>query len=225
MPSIQFGNTTIPFSLSRKDLKRVAITVQENGAVSVTAPHEAPDDKVFEIVKRRADWILEKQELVHQRVIPGSEKEWVSGEGITYLGRTYRLKVQGGAVALKAGVLHAPKQNTKEHITAWFKERALKKYEERLKHWAPRLPVSQTGLLLGDQKGRWGSCDKHGVIRINWRAIIAPLRIVDYILVHELAHLKHPDHSQQFWKLVKSVMADYEDRKEWLRIHGATLKL
>lgn len=225
MPTLQYGNTIIPFSLCRKDLKRVAITVHEDGSVSVTAPHEAPEEKVFETVRRRADWILGKQELVRQRSKPGSEKEWVSGEGITYLGRTYRLKIQGSEVALKAGVLHAPKEKTQEAVTTWFKDRALKKYEERLKQWAPRLPVTHTNLILGDQKGRWGSCDKHGVLRINWRAIIAPLRIVDYILVHELSHLKHPDHSQHFWKLVISVMPDYEERKDWLRIHGATLKL
>jgi predicted metal-dependent hydrolase len=225
MPSIQFGTTEILFTLTHKELKRVAITVNEDTSVSIVAPIDAPLDKVYAVVLKKAAWILEKQELVRERVGPTSAKEWVSGEGLTYLGRTYSLKLQGDSVTMKNGKLYAPAQQTEETVLDWYRARALKKYEERVKLWSAKLPIQPTGVILGNQKGRWGSCDKHGVVRVNWRAIIAPLRIVDYIIVHELSHLKHPDHSSKFWKLVRSVMPDYEVRKEWLRINGATLQL
>ena len=225
MPSVQFGNSNIKFKLSRRQIKQVAITVDENCDVLVAAPKEAPKDKVFAAVKRKSSWILNKQRLVRETVINQAEREYISGEGFIYLGRTYRLKLQGKQVVMKNGRLLAPRSNTESMILDWYKEKAINKIEERVKYWSQFFPVKPFKVLLGDQKTRWGSCDKKGVLRINWKVIFAPLKILDYVVAHELAHLKHHDHGKQFWNLLESVMPDYEKRREWLRVHGGALKL
>ncbi len=225
MPTLQYGNSPIHYQLTRKELKRVAITVHADGSVAVTAPHEAPDDAILDLIHRRGDWILHKQDLVKERVQWTPNREWVSGEGIIYLGRQYRLKLIGSDVSLKAGILHAPSKNTASAIEAWFKAKAIHKFKERYKLISPKMPKLAQSVILGDQKTRWGSCDKKGVLRINWRVIMAPIKVVDYVIAHEMAHLVHYDHSHAFWKLVGTVLPDYESRKDWLRIHGASLKL
>lgn len=91
--------------------------------------------------------------------------------------------------------------------------------------FAPRLGVMPTKVVVKDQQARWGSCTKNGTININWRILMAPMRIIDYVIIHELSHMIHADHSSDFWKVVSSVMPDYDERKEWLRVHGATLQL
>lgn len=85
--------------------------------------------------------------------------------------------------------------------------------------------LTPTSLLLKDQEKRWGSCTQKGELLINWRIMMAPLRIVDYVVVHEMAHLKIPDHSEAFWSFIRSVIPDYEERKEWLRVNGPMLNL
>ena len=225
MPSVQFGNTTIPFTLKRKSNKQVSITVTEEGSVEVVAPKDAPIEKVLGAVKRKGAWIRGKKALVRERVMNTSTKEFISGEGFTYLGKTYRLKIHGTRVVLKDGTLFAPSENIEESVLSWYKEKALQKFRERTKKWTPLFPTEPSSLLIGDQKTRWGSCDKEGTLRINWRVILAPLRVVDYVIAHELTHLKYHGHGKEFWTLLESVMPDYVERKDWLRVNGDLLRI
>jgi predicted metal-dependent hydrolase len=85
------------------------------------------------------------------------------------------------------------------------------------------MDLKPSGAVVKEQKLRWGSCTSMGIINLNWRLFLAPMRIIDYVIVHELAHLRYHNHSKDFWNLVRSIIPDYEERKEWLRVNGPTL--
>ncbi len=107
----------------------------------------------------------------------------------------------------------------------WYYENGEKKLNDRLSIYTPKMNVVPSKVKLKDQKMRWGTCTPDGSIYLNWRIIMSPIPIVDYLLVHELAHLRYPDHSKNYWKFVQSIIPNYEQRKEWLRINGPLLSL
>ena len=107
----------------------------------------------------------------------------------------------------------------------WYIAHGTPKVQQRVDLFAPKLGVTPTKIRLKEQQARWGSCTKQGELLINWKLMMAPMKIIDYVMVHEIAHLLQPNHNPDFWNLVASVLPDYQERKEWLRIHGPLLEL
>ncbi len=102
----------------------------------------------------------------------------------------------------------------------WYRAHANRRLPERVAAWAPRLGVAPGAVVIRDQRKRWGSADPAANLRFNWRIIQAPLRLVDYVIAHELVHLRYPDHTRDFWAALGQVMGDYEERREALRVMG-----
>lgn len=241
MPSIKYGTTTIEYSLEHKANKHdVTIAVEWNSGVSVVAPLEMNQDDLEIVIRKKCPWILMK--LIEFREINDLQKplEFLSGEKIQYLGRRYRLKVHPIPTDVKpelrflnnrfvatipSNMIANQTQILRNLCVAWLKSKGHEKLKERVKYYSNMMSLVPSQLIVKDQEKRWGSCTKSGAILINWRIMMAPMRIVDYVVVHELAHLKYQDHSSDFWKTIHSVMPDYEQRKEWLRINGPTLQL
>jgi predicted metal-dependent hydrolase len=157
----------------------------------------------------------------------------VSGEAFSYLGRNYRLKVAEGELTpiklvqgrLTISAPNDPSQHklVKCALTSWLRRRAELKLREKIIRYSLIVGVETNGYKVKDFQSRWGSCTPRGRVDFNWKIIMAPNRVVDYVVVHELCHLKQHDHSPQFWKLVESIMPDYLESKEWLRVNGASL--
>ena len=216
----------------RTNRVKTASVKVEAGKVSVVVPFKLPDDRIEKVVTDKAKWIREKIYLHNQHVI-SKPKEYVSGESFTYLGKNYRLKIAAGAVPsvkLKNGrlVVSLPKQqrtpeNIMKAVTGWYRIHAEQKLKEKVERYADIVGVTPKSIGIRDFKSRWGSCHASGNIQFNWKIIIAPNHIVDYVVVHELCHMKQHDHSKQFWKLVERVVPDYLDCKEWLRVNGQKL--
>jgi len=242
MPSFQYGKTTIDYTLVyQENQKDITISVEWMEGVTVTAPPNVGSEDLETVLYKKAPWILEKWYSFEEISHTPSPKEFVSGEKFPYLGRHYRLKVnkstdtQTPSLSFQHGRFIAviPSEFTeaekRERMYQLFKDWYLRNGEsrikERLKMYCPRLGVNPTKFELKDQKMRWGSCTKEGAINVNWRIVMAPMSVIDYVVVHELAHLLHPNHSAEYWQVVRSVMPDYEQRKEWLRINGPTLTL
>lgn len=219
----------------RTDRKKTATVKVEEGRVSVVVPRATSSDKVQALVSRKSRWIREKL-LLNRAHQPPKPKEYVSGENFTYLGRNYRLKVEPGAsksVKLKAGrlVVGVPSsvqqgdRYVQAALTEWYREHALEKLQEKVQRYAKVVGVSPVSVGIKAFSGRWGSCNRRGDTMFNWRIIIAPNRIVDYVVVHELCHLKWHDHSPEFWRCVERAFPDYQECKEWLRQQGQTLSI
>ncbi|MEZ8145285.1 M48 family metallopeptidase [Enterovibrio norvegicus] len=212
--------------------KKSATIKVEDGAVSVVVPKELTLEKIYLLVEAKHLWIVEKL-AIHADAQPAREKEYVSGEAFPYLGRNYRLKVQQGdytPVKLNQGrlVVTIPEDINKPHFTRnalvrWYKRNAERKIREKVKRYEKIVGVDTGVIRIKSFKSRWGSCTPYGDLEFNWLIVLAPNRIVDYVVVHELCHLKHHDHSPQFWKEVERVMPDFKECKDWLKANSQGL--
>ncbi|AVR01068.1 hypothetical protein OBCHQ24_04860 [Oceanobacillus iheyensis] len=238
MNTLQFGTTNIDYEIYSQERNDIKISVDIVNGVIVYTPNSLDESKLHMMMQKKAPWISQKiQELneVNKKVQP---KEIVSGEKLPYLGRNYRLKVnkepvQYATIQFKQGrfIATVPRawsqertQNDLEQkLIAWYRQHGLKKINERAKEYQAMLGVTPRTLKLKTQHKRWGTCTPSGDIYLNWRIIMAPIRVIDYIIVHELAHLIVPEHSESFWRLVRTTLPHYKEAKEWLRLHGVEL--
>lgn len=219
------GNGFIAEIIRTHRRKTASIRVEE-GAVSVVVPVHASPEKIDQLLRSKRLWINEK--LALQRALaPASHKEFVSGEAFAYLGRHYRLRVVQGPfvpVRLLQGrlVVQVPEGNKLPHmirnaLVRWYKHQASQKIREKVKRYAPIVRVEPASVTIKTFKARWGSCTAKGDLEFNWRIMLAPNRMVDYVVVHELCHLIHHDHSPEFWSEVLRVMPDYQECRKWLK--------
>lgn len=217
--------------------KTASISVKPDCTVRVLVPSTLSDQKILALIERKSRWIRTKIDQFKEIQQKNTQKEYVSGECFTYLGRNYRLKIVTGhsdaGVKLMNGrfYVQVPPDVAKEarnelivdQLTSWYREHAVARLCQKTKRYALQMGVSPASVGVKDYKSRWGGCSDDGRIYYNWKVIIAPHSIVDYVVVHELCHLVHPDHSKQFWRLLETIIPDYAERKEWLKINGKGL--
>lgn len=213
--------------------KTATITVEE-GVVCVVVPNKLDSVRINKLLKDKKRWIKEKIAL-HRKAQPKSTKQFVSGESFSYLGRNYRLKVQQGnyqpiklthgrfAITLRAGVENP--DLIQDSLLSWYKQHADIKLKEKAKRFVNMMGVEYNSVSLKTYRSRWGSCSIEGDITFNYKIIMAPNSIVDYVVVHELCHLIHHDHSPKFWREVERLIPNYAECKDWLKNNGGSLSL
>ena len=235
--NLAIGNQQdIPIKVIRTDRRKTATIKIVEGDVHVIVPQHLSQKRIEELIKQKANWIRQKLHL-QASIQPVRPKEYVSGEAFSYLGKNYRLKLSEGdteGVKLKGGRFmlevknsltgKARAQYVQTQLAQWYRDHAEQRLRDKAERYAPLLGVFPNSINVKYFKARWGSCAIHGDVTFNWRIIMAPHRIVDYMVVHELAHLKHHDHSPKFWKSVESVIHDYRECREWLKINGTGLQ-
>jgi predicted metal-dependent hydrolase len=238
--SLVIGTTTIPYSVKRSARRKrtVALIIGPGADLTVLAPAKTEIARIEAIARRRATWIIRKLADVRGRSMGFHDREFVDGEGLTYLGRQYRLRVSGTSATpsckLRNGWLEVLIPPTsargRRNVVArtvedWYRTQARTKLASRIRAWSERMGIKYGRLLVTSPEKRWGSCDTSSNVRINWRIMMAPRSLVDYVLVHELCHVRHRNHSDAFWRLLASVMPDYERRRDALRKLGPRLSL
>lgn len=221
-------NYTIRRSPKRRKL---TITVERDSSVVVHAPKDVSEEKIRQVVESRRQWIHEKihhpqkyRNLPHP---PG--KELVSGESAHYLGRQYRIEiVQKGLLDVEFNqrflVPAFPGMKRMEALKDWYVVRARKKIMPRVKARARELGVDIGAVKIVDNRYRWGSCTTHDNVNINWRLIKAPMIVIDYVIIHELAHLIEANHTPRFWNIVRTHVPAMDKAKNWLKEHGQMLE-
>lgn len=224
----------VSYSVSRSDRKTASIYIERDGEVSVLAPKKLSDAEVESLIENKLVWIYKNLaewcDLNATRV----EREFVNGEGFLYLGRSYRLKIvedqtqplmlKQGYLCLRSG-LEDQQEDTHEIFKEFYREKSLHKISERVEYFASQMGVTPKGIKVQELQHRWASCTTEGMLNFHWKCIMAPLTIIDYIVVHELAHLIHANHTEAFWNEVDKVLPDYLERKQWLRVNGAGMSL
>jgi predicted metal-dependent hydrolase len=225
---IQFGTRQIKYHLQRDDRKRLRVVVSPELKVNVFAPKTASDGKILEVLKKKARWIartLDKLETYHPLPAP---KQYISGETFIYLGRQYRLKVENGIrqsaklvgrflwvwTEDKADVL-----SIKKAVDAWYRKRAheaLGRYMEKCYTIASRHGVPEPLLVIRAMRRRWGSCSPSGRITLNVKLVQMPVHYIEYVIMHEICHLKHYNHTKAFYALLTRCQPDWRRRKEAL---------
>jgi Predicted metal-dependent hydrolase len=239
MHSIQIGNTTVPYELiftGRK--KTIELTIDLNKHLTVKAPHGMSDDALTTNLFRKAKWIINNLDKMNDVVLHESNKEFVSGEKYLLRGRRYRLKVtRGEDTSLKfmngrfiatvpKGVSEAEyRSHLCPLLLAYYHQKAEQVINERVKRYLKYFDDEPSLVKIQDLKGKWGNCSKTNQLRFNWRIVMAKTSIIDYVVVHELCHMKHKHHAKEYWDSIKTIMPDYEQRKEWLRVNGEVLNI
>ncbi len=241
MNTIQYGNRVIQYNIKKGNReKTVAIHINPMATVTVYSPCHLDDEKIRMIVRKKARWILEKQEQVGSNKHSNQIKEFVSGESFPYLGKYYRLKViktsnettgkcrlTNGRFLVEINGNHDVEVNrmaVKKALMDWYLERAETKIKERVDRFSQQIGKWPVSIKIKNQERRWGSCSGNGMIRYNWKIIMAPISVIDYVIVHELCHLIYPHHSTHFWKKVQSVIPDYRRKRDWLKTNSLQIE-
>ena len=218
-----------------RSIRRTAALHIIGSDLQVRVPEHVNDERVAAFLQRKRPWIRSK--VAEIRLLPPHRnKELVSGESFPYLGRHYRLKIQEGhqvGVCLSGGYLKATIRATEQgeqreariqqYLQNWYRSRALEHLQEKANRYALQIGVTPAGVSVRNFKSRWGSCDKKGQVVFNWNIIKAPHAIADYVVVHELCHLIHPNHSKDFWQLVRRHDPNYTEHRQWLKERGEAL--
>ena len=233
--AVAWGGTELPYTIRRsaRRKKTVAVTVDPAGAVLLVAPEHLTTDELDGIVTRKAEWIVRRLRRAESYGPLLSPREFISGESVLYLGRHYRLKVhpnKAGDAKLRGGWLHVPAPagprqtaQVREAVVGWFRRHAAERLPERVAAWRLKTGVPMPRVIVSNQQKRWGSCDRNGTIRLNWRIIQAPMRWWTTSSSTSLVHLRHRGHGRDYWQAVGRVMPDYERRREDLRRCGVGL--
>lgn len=225
-PETGFG-----FTVVYSDRRTVGITVERDGSVVVRAPRDISGEELERVVSSRKRWISEKiahpQKYKERPHPPG--KELVSGESMLFLGRSYRVEiVESDLEEIELGekflVPRTFSYQGREEFRRWYLRAAEERLVPRVAEWAKRLGVEVAGIKIADDRYRWGSCTPEGNVRVNWRLVKAPGWVADYVLVHELAHLLEPNHSDRFWSIVRSQIPRVDASRLWLKEHGQLLE-
>ncbi|MEH6957249.1 M48 family metallopeptidase [Neobacillus drentensis] len=240
MNSILFGTQLIRYELTRSTRRKtLSISVNQNG-VFVVSPIEIPLEKIEATLNKKASWIVKQLNDFCEMNKSFQRRSFLSGEKLPYLGRQYRLKIikmdatepsfrfyQGHFLANLPNDI--PEESHREILqplyVEWLKQRAFEFSLNRIKRFTLKLQLEPKKVIIKEQDQRWGSCTASGNILLNWRIFLAPTSIIDYVLAHELAHLKHLNHSKEYWETLQMLLPDYEQRKEWLKINGGTLNV
>lgn len=237
--AVQFGTTLIEYSVtrSRRRRKTIEITLDHGEGVLVAAPVHATAEQIRQVVLKRATWIVRRagDELLRPR-----RKELVSGESLPYLGRQARLFVRKAeerrtGVEFEHWAFHITvpmgldgqerRASIEVALVKWYREHAVERLGERTAHWAKVAGWQPSRVLVRDQRQRWGSCSPDGMLRFNWRIVMAAPTLIDYVVVHELVHLQVRTHSPAFWAEVGRLMPDYGIRRALLKEQGPRLTL
>ena len=212
------------------------IVIERDGVITVRPPLRMTPEQVDETVFSKRMWIYrnlaEWRDLNATRV----SREWVSGESFLYLGRSYRLQLvaeQDEAVKLKDGRFRLRRsvfelggdEAAQQAFESFYKEKGYARLSARMAFFAGKVGVTPGALHIKDNGFRWASCLKHNDLHFHWKCLMAPPTVIDYIVVHDLCHLHHRDHSASFWNEVDKVLPDHLERKEWLKVRGAELDL
>lgn len=211
--------------------RKLTITVERDRSVVVHAPETTTEDKIRRLVESRRQWIFEKtrhsqkyEDLPHP---PG--KEMVNGESALYLGRSYLIEISptsSGEIEFSQKFRVPPDLADRKLLAfrSWYIARAEDKILPRVHRRARQLGVEFAKASIVDNRYRWGSCTPKNNLTFNWRLIKAPTSVIDYVVVHELAHLIEPNHTPSFWNIIKAQKANMDKPKQWLKEHGQLLE-
>lgn len=240
---IETENQKIYYSIVRSNRKTIGISVSQSQGVKITAPRFVSDKQIAEVVRSKSNWIIEK--LSHFEVMKSEmpQRKFTDGEIFFVLGKEYPLKIVTSLETTSSVdisdnnlVVSLPKnfydnasetraQLIRNLLINWYKKFTLEVVTQRINFFSEKLQVTPLKVIIKDLKTIWGSCTGKNVININWKIIMAPMNIVDYLVVHELSHIKIKNHSKQFWNLAQSILPNYKECSKWLKDNGHKLNL
>jgi predicted metal-dependent hydrolase len=210
--------------LIRSKRRTIALIIERDGSFTVRAPMRAPHAAIETFIQQKADWIARTREKIKSIELTVG-KQYTDGEKFLFLGSPFDLKL----VELQKHLLHfdsgftlrqSAQTKGEQVFTRWYKARAFEIISERVEKYSQQYNFVPKQVKISFAKTRWGSCSPNGTLNFTWRLVMAPLDVIDYVVVHELVHLRVKNHSSKFWKVVESICPEYKKQRKWLRENG-----
>jgi len=235
MKTITIYGCPIPYDIHQvKNRRTIQITLTPEGNIQLKTPYTLTKAEAEQILANKADWIQRQRHRLHNLSTNPVNGKIAPDVPLLYLGQCYRLKI---AESLQDQVFidgdylvvyYRPTQRpglaaAQALLLKWYVEQATAALLSRTNYWAKQIGVSPARITIRDQKTRWGSCSSRGSINYSWRLIMAPSLVLDYLVIHELCHMKVANHSREFWKLVGCFITDYTSQRHWLKENGNLL--
>jgi hypothetical protein len=219
------------YRLVRSRRRTLALVIDADGTLTVRAPMKLAHSAIQEFLAQKADWVQKTQSKLKARAAQRPSHTFETGDSFLWLGGTFPLTLvpaQRPALqfdGLRFTLSQKAQVNAKTYFEAWYKEQAHDYLQSRLEHFARLHHFSYHGLRITSARTRWGSCNSKNELAFAWRLLMAPPEVVDYVVVHELAHTVHHNHGPKFWKLVEDILPNYKIYVRWLKEHGNKLHL
>ncbi len=242
MCTIQTPKGKIEYLFYRSARRRsIAISVDAHAAICVAAPTYVNEKEVRGFILEKASWIQSRVEEARKKRSKIDERKFEDGHAFLFLGKKYKISIETVDVfrsrfsfdgfkfvvqLSKAFNAKERQQVVKEKLIKWYRKQGEEILGGRIFHYARAMGEEPNKIMVKTQKRIWGCCDYgQKSIHLNWQVIMAPLPVIDYVVVHELAHLKHPNHGVRFWKKVEKFMPRFKEYKKWLRDHQSEMSL
>jgi predicted metal-dependent hydrolase len=218
--------------LIRSKRRTIALIIERDGSFTVRAPMRTPHAAIENFIQQKSDWITRARQKIKSRPYGWTTigKQYIDGEKFLFLGSPFDLKLVGPQkpfLRFDSGftLSRAAQIKGAQLFTRWYKEHAFEVITERVKQYSQQYNFAPKQIKISSAKTRWGSCSPNGTLNFTWRLVMAPLDVIDYVVVHELVHLRVKDHSSRFWKQVESIYPEYKKQRKWLRENGERLNL
>ena len=227
---IKFGNATISYTVVKSNRRKTSQITVDKDSVVVRTPVSKRMAEIKEIVDGKKQWIFRKQLQFQKRSSVVQKPTFISGSKLSYLGRNITLKIlknrKTEAVTLKKDTItisikskRISKNTIKKLYQKWLMKKATRLFETKVAKLSKKVKLKPSKINIKDLKNRWGSATSDNTINLNMNLIKAPSSVIDYVILHELCHLKIKGHSDKFWSMVKKYMPNYEDQRRWLEIN------
>jgi predicted metal-dependent hydrolase len=212
----------------RSKRRTLALVVEADGTLTVRAPLRMKEADIWRFIETKADWIKRKQAKVRIEALP--PRQYVEGETFWYLGEEIPLRLiphQKPALVLNGffELAQSAQSEAESVFVVWYKKQARRVLTERVEFFAQQYGFKVKKIRISSARTRWGSCSAKGTLSFTWRLVMAPLDVIDYVVVHELCHLKVLNHSKAFWTQVEALVPDYKRYRNWLKKNGNSLRL
>ena len=212
----------------RSNRRTLSLSINENADLIVRAPHRVSYDEIQKFISEKSAWIDNQQKLIKARL--RDNLNYNSGNQCLYLGSLYPVKIDNNSIKPISfnGQMFTITKDNRETISllmkSWYKKRFLEIALPRLSYFSDKYNLKVNQVRVKEQKTLWGSCSSKNNINLNYLLIMAPMKVIDYVIVHELVHTIHKNHSAKFWQKVETIMPNYKDSRYWLKKNGYKLR-
>lgn len=226
-----FKNELVIDELVRSDRRTLSIMIDKDARLIVRAPKKMTDKAIAGFLKEKRLWILDKQKESLDRLNQRQEILSENGDKVLYLGNHHQLIIEDDykyALNFSQGNFIIDRkylQHKSKLMEYWYRQQALKIFRQRLDYFASTSGLTYNSMKINSAQKRWGSCSGRKNLNFSWRLIMAPMSVIDYVIVHELSHTVELNHSAKFWRQVRMILPDYKKEKDWLKTNGFLLDL
>lgn len=245
---LNYNNETIQIHIIRSKRKTVCMSVNKDGSVTVKAPRLFPtDNEILKFVEQKMDWILKQRDRQQEREDMKLVRRFETDYSFPYLGEERLVEMQSAKktsityeddrIIIKTPFCEALESNyeaeenkkaiekLQSDLKKWYKKQAFAYVSKRVEYYQNIIGVTVTSVSIKSRKSQWGSCDSNGNLTFSWRLVMASPEAIDYVVIHELCHRKHMDHSRDFWNQVQKYMPDFKKQKQWLEENSVNLTI